>query len=318
VAGNVLLWGALLSLVWRELAGRASSWWWWSTLVASAVFAPAISTIFWLQVNLIAFALALAGAYVVGRHGRLAAVLIGISIALKPITILVPMAFLLRRESRSAGALSIVVGVALNFLGFVFLAWRAHDAALLNPVAYAIAFLFHGQGPTIVCVTENYSPVALMCRLGLRPQPVVNIVVVLLVLAALSLSARRLSNSPAWLWELFAVACALSPMVGPIGWAHYQLLLGPLMLLLAYQFWQGRAPLWLWLGLGVSFAAAEMVWDPLESLAGVPLWLIVFSYSLGQFSQYFLLLTWSRWLYLRGEPAPLVGALPLSTPPSGP
>ena len=48
-----------------------------------------------------------------------------------------------------------------------------------------------------------------------------------------------------------------------------------------------------------AFLMTKLVWDPLESLAGISVPVLVFSYSLGQFAQYLLLLLWFQWLRLR-------------------
>src|SRR5207245_7032242 len=88
-------------------------------------------------------------------------------------------------------------------------------------------------------------------------------------------------------------------MLGPIDWASYGVLMAPLFLLLAYQFWRESAPPPLWIGLGLAFLLAELVWDPLESLAQTPVPVVVFSYTAGQFSQYVLLFVWARWRQLR-------------------
>jgi hypothetical protein len=88
-------------------------------------------------------------------------------------------------------------------------------------------------------------------------------------------------------------------MLGPIGWAGYQVLLAPLMLLLAYQFWAERAPVLLWLNLAAVFFLTMLVWDPLESIAQTPVPVLVTSYTLGQFAQYFLLLLWVQWMRMR-------------------
>jgi hypothetical protein len=95
------------------------------------------------------------------------------------------------------------------------------------------------------------------------------------------------------------VACLISGMLGPIDWAHYGILMAPLFLLLSYQLWSEHAPPPLWIALGLAFLLAELVWDPLESLAQAPVAVVVVSYSAGQFSQYVLLLTWVRWRQLR-------------------
>ncbi len=303
MAVDLVFWMLLLALVWHRLRDRVPPRWWWGTLVAAAVFAPAISTIFWLQPNLIVFAIALGGFVLVGRHDRSAGVLIGLSVALKPIVILLPLAILLRRQSRSAGIWAVGAASALSVVGLAFLSWRAGDLHVLNPVDYLGGFLSKGRGPIAACVPENYSPVAFLCRLGLEPSPPITIAVASAVLAIGWLLIRRLPESNEARWELFAAACLLSAMLGPIDWACYGVLMGPAFLLLAYQFWRDGAPPRLWVGLAVAFALAELIWDPLESLAQTPMAVVVFSYIAGQFSQYVLLLVWMRWRQLRPNAA---------------
>lgn len=292
---NLLLWAALLLAVWNRLDGRVPPPWWWGTLIAAAVSSPGISSIFWLTFNLIAFGLALGGFVLVGRHDRLAGLLIGASLAIKPILLLVPLALLLRRESRFAGVWSIGAAAALSMGGLVFLAWRAGDWSAADPFAYIAAFAAKGRGPLAACVVQNYSPVAFLCRLGIPSTTVVTFAIVAGVGLVGWLLAQRLHNG----WELFAAACLLSPMVGPLEWASYQLLFAPLMLLLAYQFWAERAPARMWVYLAAAFVMTEMVWDPFESLAGAPVVVLVVSYSIGQFAQYALIGMWFWWLHLR-------------------
>ena len=299
MAIDLIVWGALLAAVWSRMRDRVPPRFWWSTLVAAAIFAPAISTIFWLQPNLIVFGLALAGFVLVGRRDPLGGFLIGLSIALKPIVILLPLALLLRRQTREAGIWAIATTTLLSFGGLVFLAWRAGDPSVLNPFDYLAGFLSKGRGPIAACVPENYSPVALLCRLGVEPSTTITIAVAGAVLLIGWLLLRRLPDLPEARWEVFAVACLLSGMLGPIDWASYGVLMAPLFLLLAYQFWRESAPPPLWIGLGLAFLLAELVWDPLESLAQTPVAVVVFSYTAGQFSQYVLLLVWIRWRQLR-------------------
>jgi hypothetical protein len=302
---NLLVWGGQLFSVWSRLQRHVSSRWWWSTLIAAAIFSPAISTILWMQPNLLVLALALGGVVLVGRHHRSAGLLIGLSIALKPLLVLLPLALLFRRDSRTTGGWAIAVAGLLSAIGFGFLEWRAGTVSLAQPITYVESFLAKGSGPIVACVPENYSPMALLCRLGVATSTPVSIGVAVAVIAAGWFLIRRLSDSRQPKWELFAAACLLSPMLGPIGWAVYQVLLAPLMLLLAYQFWSEGAPTRLWVGLVVTFLMTELVWDPLESLAQTPVPIVVFSYSLGQFAQYVILLTWVRWLYLRRGPPDL-------------
>ena len=299
MAIDLIVWGALLAAVWSRMRDRVPPRFWWSTLVAAALFAPAISTIFWLQPNLIVFGLALAGFVLVGRRDPLGGFLIGLSIALKPIVILLPLALLLRRQTREAGLWAIATTAVLSIAGLGFLAWRAGDPSVLNPIDYLAGFLSKGRGPIAACVPENYSPVALLCRLGVEPSTTITIAVAAAVLLIGWLLLRRLPDLPEARWEVFAVACLLSGMLGPIDWASYGVLMAPLFFLLAYQFWRESAPPPLWIGLGLAFLLAELVWDPLESLAQTPVPVVVFSYTAGQFSQYVLLFVWARWRQLR-------------------
>jgi hypothetical protein len=304
LGANLVLWGGLLVAVWSRLYGRVPIFWWWGTLVAAGAFSPGISTIFWLSFNLVAFVLALCGFVLIGRHDRLAGLLIGASLALKPILVLLPLALLLRRESRSAGVWAIAAAAGLSAGGLGFLAWRAGDWSVLNPVAYLAAFVAKGNGPLVACVIQNYSPVAFLCRLGIPTPAAVTLGLAAVACAVGWWLTRRFRNSSGRAWELFAAACLLSPLVGPIEWATYQLLFGPLMLLLAYQFWAERAPARLWAYLVAAFLMTELVWDPLESLARISVPVLVFSYSLGQFAQYLLLLLWFQWLRMRSREVP--------------
>ena len=299
LALNLVVWGGLLLAVWGRLLQLMPSRWLWATLAAAAVFAPAISNIFWMQPNLIDLGLALGGVALIGRRNLGAGLLIGAALALKPILLLLPFALLLHRQSRRAGEWAIAVAAVLSAIGLGFLAWRASDLSVANPVAYLAGFLTKGRGPNYACVPENYSPMALLCRFGVPSSTAMTVAIAGAVLVIGWLLTRRLRDLPDSRWELFAAAALLSPMLGPIGWADYQLLLAPLMLLLAYQFWTHHAPLFLWLNLGAVFVLTMLIWDPLESLAQTPVPVLVVSYTLGQFAQYFLLLLWAQWIRMR-------------------
>ncbi len=298
-AVNLLVWGALLVSVWGRLHGRVSSRWWWGTLVAAAVFAPAVTSIFWMQINLIIFGLTLWGVALLGRRDRSAGALIGLALAVKPIFVLLPLVLLLRRDLRRAGASSIGVAALLTAIGLGFLAWRAGDVSVANPIVYLNKFATQSRGPANACVIENYSPLALMCRLGVPASTALTVGVAVAVLGAGWLLIRQLRGGYEAKWGLFAAASLLSPMLGPIGWAVYQLLLAPTMLLLAYQFRAGRAAVFLWVNLGFVFLLTMLIWDPLESYAHAPVSVLVVSYTLGQFAQYFLILLWIQWMRMR-------------------
>src|SRR5207249_4570045 len=85
------------------------------------------------------------------------------------------------------------------------------------------------------CVPENYSPVALLCRLGVEPSTTITIAVAAAVLLIGWLLLRRLPDLPEARWEVFAVACLLSGLLGPIDWASYGVLMAPLFLLLPFR-----------------------------------------------------------------------------------
>jgi hypothetical protein len=310
MAVNLSVWMLLLTTVWPRFRGRVPSTWWWATLAGGCLLAPAVSTIFWLQFNLVVFVMGLAGFVLAGRHDRTSGFLLGLSVALKPILILLPLAFLLRRRSRAAGIWAVVTGAVLTGFGFVFLAWRANDPHVLNPLDYLEGFLRNGRSPIAACIVENYSPVALLCRLGVGPSTAITVAIAAILVLAGWLLVRGLPQTPEGEWETFAAACFLSTMVGPIDWNHYGLLTGPLFVLLAYQFWRDGAPRPLWLGLLLAYGFTDLVWDPLSSLAGASIPLEIFTYTAGQFGQYFLLLTWIRWRRLRACPVEQPAARP--------
>jgi hypothetical protein len=168
MAVNLAVWGGLLLSVWNRLLGRVPSALWWGTLLAAAVFAPAITTIFWMQPNLILLALALCGVALADRRARTAGLLIGLALALKPIAILLPLALLVRRESRRAALWAIGVAAVLSAIGLGFLAWRGGDLSIANPIAYVAQFGTKGSGSIVACVVQNYSPAALLCRFGVH------------------------------------------------------------------------------------------------------------------------------------------------------
>ena len=301
---NIGVWMVLLALVWPRLRSVLPPRLWWTTLAAAALFAPAVSTIFWLQFNVIVLVLALGGFLLIGKRDGWAGFLIGLSIAIKPIVILLPLALLVRPRLRAAGIAAIACAAGLTALGFVFLAWRAGDAGALNPVTYFEGFVNKGESSIVGCSVENYAPAATLCRVGIYAYTPITIITAFVLLALIWVTVRGLPDTSVGRWEVFAAGCFLSMMFGPIDWAHYGVLMGPLYLLLVYQMWRERAPAFLWIGIGLSFALTELVWDPLSSLAGASIPLEIFLYTAGQFGQYFLLAVWLRWRILRAAAAP--------------
>ena len=84
----------------------------------------------------------------------------------------------------------------------------------------------------------------------------------LLAFAVVSVLADRTGTS----WELFAFICPLCAMASPLAWAHYQILLAPLFILLVVRFAQGQAAGGWWLALIGAFALASLMWLPYGTL----------------------------------------------------
>jgi Glycosyltransferase family 87 len=317
IALNVLNLGLFLgtvALVWRELRPRLSRFVWWATLAFALLYAPVISIFRWKQLNLIAFALALAGFWLIRRgrpwSGALSAAL---SIAIKPIVILLPVALFLRRDTRRAAVACAFGVVLLTMVGQAFLAVRAEDPSVLWPMSTFQTFAERGRewGAN----PENFAPMGTIRRLtrgeGLYEKAFVGLGVLALAL----LAHESVRHRPGRAWELFAWACALSPMVGPVGWSHYQILLAPLFLVLCYQLSRrGAGPVW-WVPLLFAYLLASLVQRPLGgTLPGSILALLTGQrqswddmlrmLALGQFSQYFLVATALAWF---NRQAPAVG-----------
>ena len=58
----------------------------------------------------------------------------------------------------------------------------------------------------------------------------------------------------------------LSPLFSPIAWSHYQVLLAPMLLLLAIQLPRTRQALAKWVLLGLGYLLAELTWTPLGTV----------------------------------------------------
>jgi hypothetical protein len=138
-----------------------------------------------------------------------------------------------------------------------------------------------------------------------------------LVLALLVL--RSLAGAPGRSWELFAAACLLSPMVSPLAWTHYQLMLAPMFVLLLVRLPRERAALPKWLLLALAYLLAEISWTPVGTIVGLvpgagqlapagsrPYGILL---TAATFAQYFLLAAAVRWFFestpnqiVHGEP----------------
>lgn len=272
---NVLAATLLVSATWWSLRTRVTRKFWWATLVAALVFAPVISTIWWDQFNLLSLFFAASASALMKYRGRnsLAGLSMAVSILIKPVAILIPVAFLLKKDSRRAGIWTVVWGIVLTGFAQAFLAWRAHSFSTLSPLGALGNFLTKSKlAYTWVCAPENFSPQSLLCRSGLSGSSMFTLQRVAVEIGVLFLCwvvYDTLRHERGASWRIFAAAAALSPMVSPLAWSHYQLLLFPPFLVLAYELRNSRPRAILWAGLGIAFLLTELVWHPYGTLPGL-------------------------------------------------
>ena len=319
---NLLLVVGLIGFTLYRLRPVLSPRWWWVTAVALVSFAPMMSTVWWKQFNVIALALAVAGFYqlrrgVAGvealRPGRLrmSGALIGLSVAFKPLVILLPLVLLVRRRTRPAGAWAIGWVVGLSIAAQAFIATRAHDLGPLNPLEplrnFADQTAVDRLGP---CLPENFAPGALLCRLiGDEYWTTQHVAVWVLVALLGAWVIDALRGRSATSWEVFAFTCALTPMLSPLAWSHYQIMLAPLFVLLVVRFTTEGATPATWFGLAVAFFLASLMLQPYgtvfggESLGtGLAERRFVLVASVAGFAQYVLVLTGVLWYARRQAP----------------
>ena len=99
-------------------------------------------------------------------HGGAGA--IGLSIALKPLALVLPLVLLARRETRRAGAIAVGYAIAVTILAQGFLARRADSIGLLDPFKILTDFSSAsapGSSRAFTCTSESFSPVSLLCQL---------------------------------------------------------------------------------------------------------------------------------------------------------
>lgn len=295
--------GTVLRRLRSELAPRLQ----WVIAVALLTFAPMMSTIWWKQFNLIALAAALGGFDLV-RKGRRDAgsALIGLSVAIKPLAFLLPIVMLVRKETRRAGLTAIAWVVGLNLAAQAFLATRANDLSVANPITAAQNFVTKTQpGNGWACKTLNFGPGSLLCRLVHHQDWFLQHVLVWLGVALLGLWViEALRGHRALSWELFAFTLPLSVMLSPLDWAHYEVMLAPLFVLLFVRFSREGAGIGTWAGLAVAFLLASALWMPYSTLPGAIRALgghhetgedIQFVDSIAQFGQYVIVITGVLW-----------------------
>lgn len=308
---NVALVLGLLGVVWATLRNQLPAVWWWGTLGATLIFAPLASCVWWKQFNLLALGLALVG-FVMARRGRplAAGSLVALSISIKPIVFLLPLALVSRHDTRRSGLVSVVWLAVVSGVAQVFMAIRAGSVAALSPLPALANFSEKAQPQNVwACHPENFAPASLLCRVAgaghwTLQRVLVGAGIALLIAMANDAVRDRAGSS----WALFSFACLLSPMLSPLAWSHYQILLAPMLLLLTWEFIRLGVPASYWAALLGTYGLAELVWRPLgtlpgniQHLFGGPLETVRFSFAVmdvSQFAQYVLFLLAFGWFNL--------------------
>jgi uncharacterized membrane protein len=245
------------------LYARCARWFSWLVVIALVGWGALAGAIWWKQLNLLVLALALVGFVVSERRPWLAGVLIGVSIALKPLALLLPVFLLFHRETRRAAIVAIGSAAAVTFGGLVVVALGGGS---ISPFTYYRTF-DDRTVESFACNRVNASPTGFACRvMGVENFDVTRFLVLcgIAVLVALALGLLRDTSGTSLV--VFAWACLLSPMAAPLEWAHYSVMLAPMFLVLAAQAWQERTRLELWFGLFVAYALSQIVWNPARSL----------------------------------------------------
>jgi hypothetical protein len=270
-AVNAVAAAAAITIVLTRLRPLLPRGWWWVVAAGLVSFAPLMSTVWWKQFSVIALVLALGGYELLRRERvHLGVIAIALSVSFKPMAVLLPFALLLRRDTRRAGILCLAWIVVIDVASQAVLAWRAHDLATIDPTI-AIRNFAHKTNPVgdvFMCHPTNFAPSSLLCRsIGGPTEWRLQRVVVYLgvfLLACWTLDALRARGSLSW--ERFAFACAISLMLSPIEWAHYEIMLAPLFVVLVVRFVREGARWPIWLGLALAFVLASLIWEPYGSI----------------------------------------------------
>ncbi len=309
---NVVLVVATLILVLGALRPLLSRLWWWAVAIGLSCYGPMMSSVWWKQFNIIAFVPAVAGFELIRRkHPHRGAALIGLSVAIKPLAIVLPFVLLARKETRRAGAWALGWFAGLNVVAQAFMAFRAHSFAALNVIPMLQNFMDKSKPANLwSCVAENFAPGSLLCRLVGGSNWTVQHFIVWGAVALFALwVVDALRGRSATAWECFAFVCPLSVMVSPIAWSHYQIMLAPLFVLLVYRFSREGAGVSAWAGLAAAFLLASLMWQPYGTLISAVRSVVSAKVAtekdllsveaVAEFAQYVLVITGMIWYFAR-------------------
>jgi hypothetical protein len=148
-------------------------------------------------------------------------------------------------------------------------------------------------------------PQSLLCRLAGVHHGTIQHVVVWVAIALLGAwVVDALRGRSATSWDLFAFTCAISTMVSPIAWSHYQIMLAPLFVLLVVRFTSQGAHIAAWAGVAVAYVLASLIWSPHGTLVDAVRLRLPSAFQanphplvteLSQFAQYILIATGALW-----------------------
>ena len=309
---NVVLVVGTIAVVVQRLRNVLSPLWLWIVALGLASFGPVLSTVWWKQFNIIVLVLALAG-FAALRRGRaqMSGGLIGLSVAFKPLAILLPFVLLARRQTRPAGIWACIYAVGLNLGAQGLLALHAHRVGVFDPLTSLQNFSDKSKpAKGLACSTVNFSPQSLLCRtFGSRHWTLLEVAAWALTAILAVWVVRTLRGYDTGSWESFAFACVFSVMVSPIAWSHYQVMLAPLFVLLVVRFTTIKTGAIFWVGLAGAYVLASLIWTPYGTITTVahlriPTHVESMSSSLAtfaQYSQYILVVTGALWYRRHGR-----------------
>jgi hypothetical protein len=317
----IVVGGSIMLL--RALRPRLPVVWWWVLAFALVSFGPLMSTVWWKQFNIMALALAAGGFELIRRDRRsLGAFAIALSVSVKPLVFLLPLFMLVPRRTRRAAIEAIVWIVVLDVLAQALFAVRADNLATLDPTIGPrnLVHKTSAAGNVFLCTGLNFSPTSLLCRLnGGFVHWTLQRVLVWGLIAWLGLwVAQVLRGRGALSWDTFAFVCAISIMLSPLSWAHYQVMLLPLFVLMLVRMTEDGSVAG-WIGLTIAFVLASLMWAPygnlVDGLRAAPenpsttSFLEVYA----ELAQYVLVLTGALW-YAQHRRQSDRGAVPVESP----